>query len=154
MKISAEALSDTARESAAAAADAARRKNWVSTSAARNQPRSSKPGMPGPVATCRSRSCGVKPATLAGGFKRRMLNKRETTAVASANAAMAVKEPRSCQRADMNSSAIQIDVDAANHAGTDWLRTTLTPHPIMMIATPNVARLNTLLYTPTLIRRC
>src|SRR5467141_2148836 len=36
---------------------------------------------------------------LAGGFKRRMLNKRATTAVASANAAMAVKEPRSCQQA-------------------------------------------------------
>jgi hypothetical protein len=47
-----------------------------------------------------------------------MLNKRETTAVASANPAMAVKEPRSCQNADSNSSAIQIVADAVNHAVT------------------------------------
>jgi len=47
-----------------------------------------------------------------------MLNKRETTAVANANAAMAMKDPRSCQRADINSSAIQIVVDAANQAVT------------------------------------
>jgi hypothetical protein len=77
---------------------------------------------------------------LAGGFKRRMLNKRETTAVANANAAMAVKEPRSCQKADINSSAIQIVADAANQAVTGWRRTTLKPHPIMMIATANVTR--------------
>jgi len=51
---------------------------------------------------------------LAGGFKRRMLNKRETTAVASANAAMAVKEPRRFQIADISNSAIHIVVDAAN----------------------------------------
>src|SRR2546421_9652315 len=79
---------------------------------------------------------------LAGGFERRMLNKRETTAVASANAAMAVKEPRSCQKADISNSAIQIVVDAANHAVTGWPRTTLKPHPIMMITTAKVARLS------------
>src|SRR5713226_3648842 len=79
---------------------------------------------------------------LAGGFKRRTLNKRETTAVASANAAMAVKEPRSCQRADINSSTVQIVADAANHAVTGWPSTTLKPHPIMMIATANVTRLS------------
>src|SRR3984893_13301003 len=77
---------------------------------------------------------------LVGGFKRRMLNKRETTAVASANAAMAGKEPRSCQTADINSSAIEIMADAANQAVTGWLRTTLKPHPIIMTATANVAR--------------
>jgi hypothetical protein len=71
-----------------------------------------------------------------------MLNKRETTAVASANAAMAVKEPRRFQTADINNSAIQIVVDAANHAVTGWLRMTLKPHPIMMIATANVTRLS------------
>src|SRR6266699_2155170 len=79
---------------------------------------------------------------LAGGFKRRMLNKRETTAVASAKAAMAVKEPRSCQRAEINSSAIQIVADAANHAVTGWPSTTLKPHPIMTIAMANVTRLS------------
>src|SRR2546429_9617061 len=78
---------------------------------------------------------------LAGGFKRRTLNKRETTAVASANAAIAVKEPRSCQRADTNSSTIQIVADVANHRVTGWLRTTLEPQPIMMIATAKVTRL-------------
>src|SRR6266436_1923438 len=90
---------------------------------------------------------------LAGGFKRRTLNKRETTAVASANAAMAVKEPRSCQRADINRSVIQIVADAANHAVTGWLRTTLKPHPIMMIATANVPRLSQRAQTSILIGR-
>src|SRR4029078_12242677 len=142
MNVSAKALRDASRESADAATDAARRINWTNTRAPRNQPRSSKPGTPGPVATNRSRSWGFKPSMLAGGFKRRMLNKRETTAVASANAAMAVKEPRSCQKADIASSAIQIVADAANHAVTGWLRTTLKPHPIMMIATANVTRLS------------
>ncbi len=71
-----------------------------------------------------------------------MLNKRDTTAVASANAAMVVKEPRSCQAAEINSSAIQMVADAVNHAVTGWLRTTLKPHAIMMIATANVARLS------------
>src|SRR6267143_1271245 len=78
---------------------------------------------------------------LAGGFKRRMLNRRETTAVASANAAMAVKEPRRFQIADINNSAIQIVADAANHAVTGWPRTTLKPHPIMIIATAKITRL-------------
>src|SRR6202011_5344695 len=116
MNVSAVALSDSSRESADAATDAARRINWANTRAPRNQPRGSKPGTPGPVATSRSRSSGFKPAMLAGGFKRRMLNKRETTAVASANAAMAVREPRRFQTADINKSAIQIVVDAVNHA--------------------------------------
>src|ERR1700730_18496826 len=116
MNVIAKALSDTPPESADAATDAAaRRMKWTSTRAPRHQPRSSKPGTPGPVATSRSRSSGFKPAMLAGGFKRRMLNKRETTAVASANAAMAVREPRRFQTADINKSAIQIMVDAANH---------------------------------------
>src|SRR6267154_84061 len=88
---------------------------------------------------------------LAGGFKRRTLNKRETTAVASASAAMAVKELRSCQNADINSSAIQIVADAANHVVTGWLRTTLKPHPIMMVATANVTRLSQRAYSPILI---
>src|SRR5437879_1029042 len=79
---------------------------------------------------------------LVGGFKRRTLNKRETTAVASASAAIAMNEPRSCQRADINSSAIQIDVDAANQAVTGWPRMTLQPHAIMTIATANVIRLS------------
>src|SRR5260370_8421022 len=79
---------------------------------------------------------------VAGKFKRRMLTKRETTAVASANAAIAVNEPRSCQKADINSSAIQIVADAANHAVTGWPSTTLKPHPIMMIAMANVTRLS------------
>src|SRR6266478_7724171 len=134
MNVSAATLSDDSR--------AARRTNWTNTSAPRNQPRSSKPGTPGPVATKRSRSSGFKPSMLAGGFKRRMLNRRATTAVASADAAMAVKEPRSCQNADSNSSAIQIVADAVNHVVTGWRRTTLKPHPIMMIATANVTRLN------------
>src|SRR6266446_5708267 len=142
MNISADSLSDASRESADAATDAARRINWANTRAPRNQPRSSKPGTPGPVATSESRSSGFKPAMLAGGFKRRMLNKRETTAVASANAAMAVKEPRSCQKVDINSSAIQIVADTENHAVTGWVMTTPKPHPIMMIATANVTRLS------------
>src|SRR5712671_4115588 len=88
---------------------------------------------------------------LAGGFKRRMLNRRETTAVPSANAAMAVKEPRSCQKADVNSSAIHIVADVANHAVTGWPRTTLEPHPIMMIATANVTRLSQRTWSSILI---
>src|SRR5467141_4752255 len=142
MNVSAEALIAASLESADAASDAARRINRANTRAPRNQPRSSNPGTPGPVATSRSRSCGFKPARLAGGFKRRMLNKRATTAVASASAAMAVKEPRSCQRADINSSTIQIVADAANQAVTGWPRTTLAPHPIMMTATARVTRLS------------
>src|SRR6202163_4690504 len=116
--------------------------NWTNTRAPRNQPRSSKPGTPGPVATSRSRSSGFKPAISAGGFKRRMLNKRETTAVASANAAMAMKEPRSCQIADISNSAIQTILDVANHAVTGWVRMTLKPHPIMTIVTAKVTRLS------------
>src|SRR6266550_4177118 len=144
MNISAESLSDASRESDDAATEAARRINWMNTSAPRNQPRGSKPGTPGPVATSRSRSSGFKPAMLTGGFKRRMLNKRETTAVASANAAMAGKEPRRFQVADSNNTAIQIVVDAANHAVTGWVRMTFKLHPIMMIATTNVTRLSQL----------
>src|SRR6266478_10046766 len=151
MNISAEPLSDASRESDDAATEAARRINWMNTSAPRNQPSGSKPGTPGPVATSRSRSSGRKPAMLAGGFKRRMLNKRETTAAASANAAIAVKDPRSCQKADINSSAIAIVADAANHAVTGWLRTTLKPHPIMMIATANVTRLSQRAWSSILI---
>src|SRR6266481_6843759 len=141
MNISAEALSDVSRESADAARDAARSTNWTNTRAPRDQPRSSKPGTPGPVATSRSRSSGFKPARLSGGFKRKMLNRRETTAVASANAAMAGKEPRSCQIADINNSAIQTVADTTNHAVTGWVRMTREPHPIMMTATTNVTRL-------------
>src|ERR1700738_1976113 len=75
---------------------------------------------------------------LAGGFKRRMLNKRETTAVASANAAIAMKEPRNCPSAAINSSAIQITADVANQAVTGWPTRMLAPHPIMMTATASV----------------
>src|SRR6267154_5834631 len=128
MNANAEILSDDSRDSADAATDAARRTNWANTRAPSVQPRSSKPGTPGPVATSRSRSSGFKPAMLAGGLKRRMLNKRETTAVASANAAMAMKESRSCQIADINSSAIQTVLDVANHAVTGWVSITLKPH--------------------------
>src|SRR5882762_8930309 len=142
MNVRADSLSDSFGESDDAATDAARRINWTNTRAPRNQPRIAKPGTPGPVATSRSRSSGFKSAMLAGGFKRRMLNKRETTAVASANAAMAVKEPRSCQIAEINNSTIQIVVDAANHAVTGWVRMTLKPHPIMMIVTTKVTRLS------------
>src|SRR5229473_699833 len=142
MNVRADSLSDTSRESDDAATDAARSINWMNTRAPRNQPRISKPGTPGPVATSRSRSSGFKPAMSAGGFKRRMLNKRETTAVASANAAMAMKEPRSCQIADINNSAIQTVLDVANHAVTGWVRMTLKPHPIMMITTTKVTRLS------------
>src|SRR6266581_2475517 len=142
MNVNAEALRESSRESADAATDAARRINWTNRRAPRNQPRSSKPGTPGPVATNRSRSLGFKPSMLAGGFKRRMLNRRETTAVASAIAAMEVKEPRSCQNADINSIAIQIAADAANQAVTGWLRTTIKPHPTMMMATADAPRLS------------
>src|SRR6267143_7296390 len=142
MNISAESVSDDSRESDDAATEAARRINWMNTSAPRNQPRGSKPSTPGPVATSRSRSSGFKPAMLAGGFKRRMLNKRETTAVASANAAIAGTEPRSCQIADINNSAIQTVLDVANHAVTGWVSITLEPHPIMVIATTKVTRLS------------
>src|SRR6267154_3536800 len=142
MNVRANSLSDTSDESDHATTDAARRINWTSTRAPRNQPRIAKPGTPGPVATSRSRSSGFKPAMLAGRFKRRMLNKRETTAVDSANAAMDVKEPRSCQIADINNSAMQTVADAANQAVTGWVRMTLKPHPIMMIATTKVTRLS------------
>src|SRR3981189_2777477 len=142
MNVSADSLSATSRESDDATTDAARSMNWTNTRAPRNQPRIAKPGMPGPVATSRSRSSGFKPAMLAGGFKRRMLNKRETTAVASANAAMAGKEPRSCQIADINNSAIQTMLDIANHAVTGWVRMTVKPHPVMMIATAKITRLS------------
>src|SRR5207245_1812461 len=134
MNVSAATLSDDSR--------AARRTNWTNTSAPRNQPTSSKPGTPGPVATSRSRSSGRKPAMLAGGLKRRMLNKRATTAVASANAAVAVNEPRSCQRAAISSSAIQIVADAANQVVTGWPRTTLASHPTMLTAIASVTRLS------------
>src|ERR1700674_4943542 len=116
MNVRANSLSDTSGESDDAATDAARSINWTSTRAPRNQPRIAKPGTPGPVATSRSRSSGFKPAMLAGGGRRRILNKRETTAVASANAAIAAKEPRSCQIADISNSVIQIVVDVVNHA--------------------------------------
>src|SRR6266568_2607472 len=69
-----------------------------------------------------------------------MLNKRATTAAASANAAMAVYEPRNCQTADSNSSAIQMAADAANQAVTGLPRRMLAPHPAMMTATASVAR--------------
>src|SRR5216684_8096610 len=142
MNVRTNSLSDIFGESDDAATDAARRMNWTSTRAPRDQPRIAKPGTPGPVATSRSRSSGFKPAILAGGLKRRMLNKGETTAVASANAAIAGKEPRSCQIADINNSAIQIILDVANHAVTGWMRITLRPHPIMMIATAKGTRLS------------
>src|SRR2546429_9775432 len=102
MNISAEALSDASRESADAAKDAARRINWTNTRAPRDQPRSSKPGTPGPVATSKSRSSGFKPAMQVGGFKRRMLNRRETTAVVTGTAAMAAQEARSCPKDGTN----------------------------------------------------
>src|SRR6202158_2758874 len=118
MNVRANSLSDTSGESDDAATDAARRMNWTNTRAPRKQPKIAKPGTPGPVATSRSRSSGFKPAISAGGFSRRMLNKRETTAVASANAATAMKEPRSCQMADVNNTTIKTALDAANSAGT------------------------------------
>src|SRR5713226_2640459 len=118
MNVRTNSLSDIFGESDDATTDAARRRNWRNTRAPRNQPKIAKPGTPGPVATSRSRSSGFKPAISAGGFRRRMLNKRETTALASANAAIAGKEPRSCQLADISNSVIQIVVDAVNHAVT------------------------------------
>src|SRR5258708_36657235 len=92
MSVRAEALSEASRESADAATEAALRINWTNTRAPRVQPRSSKPGTPGPVATSRSRSSAFRPAMLAGGLKRRMLNKRGNTAGAGANAAMGTNE--------------------------------------------------------------
>src|SRR5260370_35246997 len=124
MNVSAKAVSAASRDCADATQGADRRMNWTNKRAPRNKPRGSKPGTPGPVATSASRSSGVKPARLAGGFKLRTLNKRETTAVASANAAMAVKEPRSCQNAESNNSTIEILAETANHAVAGWLRTT------------------------------
>src|SRR5882757_9249025 len=128
MNVSAATLRQDSRDAGGELTEAARRINWINIKAPRNQPRAWKPGTPGPVATRRSSSSGFKPAMLAGGCKRRMLNRRETTAVANANAAMAMKEPRCCHRADINSSAIQIVVDAANQAVTGWPRSTLDPH--------------------------
>src|SRR5882757_3810901 len=142
MNVRANSLSDIFGESDDAATDAARRMNWTNTRAPRNQPKIAKPGTPGPVATSRSRSSGFKPAISAGGFRRRMLNKREATAVASASAATAGKEPRSCQIADINNCAIQTMLDMANHVVTGWVKMTLKPHPIMMIATAKVTRLS------------
>src|SRR5712664_3174816 len=151
MNVRADSLSDSFGESDDAATDAVRSTNWTNTRAPRNQPKIAKPGTPGPVATSRSRSSGFKPAILAGGFRRRMLNKRETTAVASANAAIAGKEPRSCQIADISNSAIQTILDVANHAVTGWMRITLRPHPIMMIETAKVIRLSQRAYSSMLI---
>jgi hypothetical protein len=54
---------------------------------------------------------------------------------------MAVKEPRSCQRADIHSSAIQTAAETANHAVTGWPRTMVEPQPTMMTATASVTRL-------------
>src|SRR6266849_7935589 len=142
MNVRANSLSDIFGESDDAATDAARRMNWTNTRAPRNQPKIARPGTPGPVATSRSRSSGFKPAISAGGFRRRMLNKRETTAVASANAAIAGKAPRSSQIADISNSAIQIMVDAENQAVTGCVKMTDKPHPIMMIATAKVTRLS------------
>src|SRR5260370_42513951 len=107
MNVRADSLSATSRESDDAATDAARSINWINTRAPRNQPRIAKPGTPGPVATSRSRSSGFKPAVLAGGFKRRMLNKRETTAEASARAAKAMEEPPRRPKTDIHKSARQ-----------------------------------------------
>src|SRR5882757_8816440 len=118
MNVSADALSDASRDSAVAAADAARRINLAKIRAPRNQPKTAKPGIPGPVATSRSRSSGFSPARLLGGFKFRILKRRETTAVANADAAIDVNEPRSCQRTDSSKSAIQTVTDAVNHGVT------------------------------------
>src|SRR5882757_4424083 len=142
MNVSAATLRQDSRDSDGGFANAARRINWTKTKAPRIQPRTWKPATPGPVATRRSRSSGFKPAMLGGGCNRRVLNRRETTAVASANAAMAMKEPRCCHRADINSSTIQTVVDMANQAVTGWPRSTLDPHPIMMTDTASVSRLN------------
>src|ERR1700730_2065196 len=142
MNVRANSLSDIFGESDDAATDAARRMNWTNTRAPRNQPKIAKPGTPGPVATSRSRSSGFKPAISAAGFRSRMLYKHETTAVASANAAIAGKEPRSCQIAGISNSAIQIMDDAENQAVTGCVKMTDKPHPIMMIATAKVTRLS------------
>src|SRR5260370_38481380 len=121
MNVRANSLSDIFGESDDAATDAARRMNWTNTRAPRNQPKIAKPGTPGPVATSRSRSSGFKPAISAGGFRRRMLNKRETTAGAPANAAKRGKEPRSCPTADISNRATQIIPDGVHHAGAGWV---------------------------------
>src|SRR5260221_12606812 len=118
MNVRANSLSDTSDESDHATTDAARRINWTSKRAPRNQPRIAKSGTPGPVATSRSRSSGFKPAVLAGGFKRRMLNKRETTAGARASAPKTMKEPRRCQKADTNNNTTPTAPHVANHHGT------------------------------------
>src|SRR5260221_11099349 len=122
MNVRSNSLSDIFGESDDAATDAARRMNWTNTRAPRNQPKIAKPGTPGPVATSRSRSSGFKPAISAGAFRRRMLNKRETTAVASANAAIAGKEPRSRQIAGIRDNALQNILDVAHHAETGLSR--------------------------------
>src|SRR5258707_5145783 len=88
---------------------------------------------------------------LAGGFKRKTLNKRDTTAVASAKPAREVRGPRSCQRAKINSRAIQIVADEANQEVTGCPRTTLKPHPTIMTATTSVARLSQRTYSSSLI---
>src|SRR5258706_8165262 len=84
---------------------------------------------------------------LAGGFKRKTLNKRDTTAVASASPAREVRGPRSCQRAKINSRAIQIVADEANQEVTGCPTTTLKPHPVIMTATASVARLSQRTYS-------
>src|SRR5260370_19726706 len=117
MNVRANSLSDIFGESDDAATDAARRMNWTNTRAPRNQPKIAKPGTPGPVATSRSRSSGFKPAISAGGVRRRMLNKRETTAGASAHAAIAGNEPRACQTAGVSNSGSQLIHDGPNHRG-------------------------------------
>src|SRR5258706_12220796 len=122
MNVRANSLSDIFGESDDAATDAARRMNWTNTRAPRNQPKIAKPGTTGPVATSRSRSSGFKPAISAGAFRRRMLNKRETTAAASANPAIAGKELRSRPIADISNNALQIILQGANHAVHPWLR--------------------------------
>src|SRR5260370_26943689 len=114
MNVSAKALSAASRDCADATTAADRRMNWTNKRAPRNKPRGSKPGTPGPVATSASRSSGDKPARLAGGVKLTTLNKRKTTAVASASAAMAVEGPRRCQNTDISKSATKFVAAAAN----------------------------------------
>src|SRR5258706_5833399 len=142
MNVSADALTEASRGSAEAAADAARRTKWRKIRAPRNQPTSAKPGIPGPVATCRSRSLAFNPARLVGGCRRKMLNKRESSAVASAEAAIAVREPRNCQKTDINSRAMQIVADVINQLVPGWSRTTIRPQTIMTTAPAKIARLN------------
>src|SRR5258706_12424944 len=116
MNVRANSLSDIFGESDDAATDAARRMNWTNTRAPRNQPKIAKPGTPGPIATRRSGSSGFKPAISAGGFRRRILNKRETTAVGGANAAIPEKDHRSCPTPGISNSAIQVNVAVPNDA--------------------------------------